>query len=102
MQNSASMDASAEHSRKALRDEREQEYWMKVFEQNTLKRNEMEKRKKKKNRENLEMLQFQKDERYTKKSTQLSRLNDVKYADQKKKDAIMRKWGDAQTRSISS
>ena len=50
------MDASAEHSRKALRDEREQEYWMKVFEQNTLKRNEMEKRRKKKNRENMEML----------------------------------------------
>ena len=62
----------------------------------------MEKRKKKKNRENMEMLLFQKEERHAKKSTQLSRLNENKYHDQKKKDAIMKKWGDAQNRSISS
>ena len=62
----------------------------------------MEKRKKKKNRENMELLLFQKEERGEKKRTQLSRLNDNKYADQKKKDAIMKKWGDAQNRSFSS
>ena len=102
MQSYTSIDGSAEVSKKALRDERDQEHWMKLFEQNTLRRNEMEKRKKKKNRENMELLLFQKEERGEKKRTQLSRLNDNKYADQKKKDAIMKKWGDAQNRSFSS